>query len=64
MENERAALTDKLQRNEDEKVALEGVVRERDERITLLEHQLQVVKDSEQWLLNQSASIQLLCTRS
>ena len=31
-------------------MSLEGVVRERDERITLLEHQLQVVKDSEQRL--------------
>ena len=50
MENERAAVTEKLERNEDEKVALEGVVRERDERITLLGHQLQVVKDSEQRL--------------
>ena len=31
-------------------MSLEGVVRERDEKITLLEHQLQVVKDSEQRL--------------
>ena len=47
-EDERAVLTEKLERNEDERAALECVVKERDERITLLEHQLQVVKDSEQ----------------
>ena len=49
-EDERAALAERLQKNEDERAALEGAVIERDGSITLLEHQLQVAKNSEQQL--------------